>query len=102
MVTISVFTLATRSPWYALLALPPLVWTWWAWRAGTDADREGLRVQALLGRRRVRWSQIHTLRPAGRDRIVATTTDGRALLLTGVTSADLPELTAAAGTPRAG
>jgi Bacterial PH domain len=97
MVTISLLTLATLSPWYALVALPPLVWTWWAWRAGTDADQDGLRVLALLGRRRIRWSEISTLRPDERHRVIATTTDGRQLLLTGVTSADVPRLMKAAG-----
>jgi Bacterial PH domain len=97
MVTISVLTLATLSAWYALVALPPAVWTWWAWRAGTDADEGGVLVRALLGRRRVRWSEISQLRPDERHRILATTTDGRELLLTAVTSADLPRLVAVTG-----
>lgn len=102
MVTISVLTLGTLSPWYALVALPPLAWTWWAWRSGTDADQDGLRVQALLGWRRIRWSEISTLRPEGQHRVLATTTGGRELLLTGVTSADIPRLIEAAGVRRAG
>jgi hypothetical protein len=100
-VTISMLTLASLSPWYSLLSLPPLVWTWWAWRAGTDADLDGLRVRALLGRRRIRWSEISALRPDQHDRMVATTADGRELLLTGVTSADVPRLVAASGSPLA-
>lgn len=102
MVTVSALTLGTLSPWYALVAVPPLVWTWWAWWAGTDADQDGLRVRALLGRRRVGWPEINALRPDGRGRILATTTGGRELLLTGVTSADVPRLVEAAGAPRAG
>jgi hypothetical protein len=98
-VTISMLTLATLSPWFALLTLPPLAWTWWAWRAGTDADQDGLRVRALLGRRRIRWSEIRALRPDEQHRMVATIADGRELLLTGVTSADVPRLVAASGHP---
>ncbi|HEY8471239.1 MAG TPA: PH domain-containing protein [Natronosporangium sp.] len=102
MVSISLVTLGAYSAWLALLALPPLVWTWWAWHAGTDADQDGLRVRALLGRRRIEWSRVDTLVPDQRGRIVATTTDGRALLLTAVTRADLPRLTAVTGSPQAG
>jgi hypothetical protein len=98
-VTISLFTLATVSPWFLLLPLPAGVWTWWAWRAGTDADQDGLRVRALVGRRRVRWSEVSALHPDEHQRILATISDGRDLLLTGVTSADLPRLVAASGHP---
>lgn len=96
-VTISVLTLTPVSPWYALLVLPPLVWTGWVWRAGTDADRHGLRVQALLGRRDIRWSEVAGLRPDGRRRLVATLTDGNEVPLTAVPPAEAGQLVTASG-----
>jgi hypothetical protein len=97
MVTISVLTLVAVSPWFTLLLLPPLAWTTWVWRAGTDADRHGLRVRALLGRRAVRWSQVSALHPDQDQRLVATLTDGTELPLTAVTTADAGRLVAAGG-----
>jgi hypothetical protein len=96
-VTVSVLTLVAVSPWFALLLLPPLAWTAWVWRAGTDADRHGLRVRALLGRRDVRWSQVSALHPDQDRWLVATLTDGTEVPLTAVTAADAGRLVAAAG-----
>lgn len=107
MVTISLLTLVVASPWFALLLLPPLVWTCWVWRAGTDADRHGLRVRALLGRRDLPWSQVSALHPdrhvrgrrdSGRHRqLVATLTDGTEVSLTAVSATDAGRLVGAAG-----
>jgi hypothetical protein len=125
-VTISLLTLVAVSPWFALLLVPPAAWTGWVWRAGTDADRHGLRVRALLGRRDLPWSQVSALHPdrlvqgrserrrgrdsgrlrrlaggGGRDarhrRLVATLTDGTEVPLTAVTVADAGRLVAASG-----
>lgn len=97
MVTVSVLTLVAVSPWFALLLLPPMVWTGWVWRAGTDADRHGLRVRALLGHRDLRWSQLSALRPDDHGRLVATLTDGTEVPLAAVTAADAGRLVAAGG-----
>jgi hypothetical protein len=95
-ITISVLTLAAVSDWLVLLALPPLAWTVWVWRAGTDADRAGIRVRALAGHKWIPWSRVGGLVTEGR-RVVATLTDGATVPLTAVTPADLPRLAAASG-----
>jgi hypothetical protein len=95
-VTISVLTLASVSDWLALLALPPLAWTVWVWRAGTEADRTGIRVRALAGRKWIPWSRVRGLATEG-DRVAATLTDGATVPLTAVTPAELPRLAAASG-----
>jgi hypothetical protein len=86
--------------WYLLPAvLAPLLVAAWAWRAGTDADPEGLRLRAVLGQRRVPWSSVAELAGDGRGRAVARLADGRVLPLPAVRTADLPRLVAASGHP---
>lgn len=106
-VALSLTTLAVVSPWLALLALLPLVWMVWVWRAGTDAGPDGLRVRAMIGQRRVPWSQVQGLVTDRRGRVAASLHGGTTLPLTAVTPADLPRLRDAgelaagpAGTPR--
>lgn len=96
-VTVSVITLAGVSGWLVLVALLPLTWTVWAWRSGTDVDRAGVRVRALLGEKRIPWSQVHGMAVESRHRVVAKLTDGAVVPLTAVTAADLPRVTAASG-----
>lgn len=96
-VTISLTTLAAVSPWYGLLAVVPVAYTVWVWRSGTDADRDGLRVRALLGQRRIPWSEITGMARVPGDRVVATLRSGGAVLLTAVTPDALPRLVAASG-----
>ena len=94
---IAAVPLAASQPYLAPILLVPLAVAGWAWRAGTDADAAGVRVRALLGQRRVPWSRISGLVPAGRRRVAATLTDGSHLVLPAVTPADLPRLVAASG-----
>jgi hypothetical protein len=83
--------------WYlAPILLVPLAVMIWGWRAGTDADAEGVSVRALLGSRRLPWSRITGLVPDGR-RVVATLDGGGSVRLPAVTPADLPRLVAATG-----
>lgn len=96
-VTLSLITLATVSPWLMLIALVPLAWTLWVWRAGTDAGPDGLRVRALLGTRLVPWPDVQALVTDPRGRVTAVLGNGNALPLPGVTAADLPRLAAASG-----
>ncbi len=56
--TISTTTLAAVSGWLAVLLVPPLAWTIWLWRSGTDAGPDGIRVRALLGQRRIPWTAV--------------------------------------------
>jgi hypothetical protein len=84
--------------WYFLpAALVPLLVAAWAWRSGTDADRDGLRVRALLGQRRVPWSAVSELGGDDRGRAVARLRDGREVPLPAVRAEDLPRLVAASG-----
>jgi hypothetical protein len=79
------------------LVLVPLLVAGWAWRAGTDANANGLLVQALLGSRFVPWSQVEALVVGKRRRVYAKTTAGTAVRLPGVGPGDLPRLVAASG-----
>jgi len=83
--------------WYlAPILLVPLAVLVWGWRAGTDADRDGLSIRALFGARRVPWTRITGLVPTDR-RVIATLDGGGSLTLPAVTPADLPRLVAASG-----
>lgn len=91
-VAVSMTTLVTVSPWLGLLALIPLAWAGWVWRAGTDAGTDGLRVRGLLAARHIPWSRVDSVTAHGRAQVVATLSDGARLPLTAVTAADLPRL----------
>ncbi|GHJ49923.1 hypothetical protein Cs7R123_72650 [Catellatospora sp. TT07R-123] len=81
---------------YPLVLLVPLMVGMWAWRAGTDADADGLHVRALLGSRDITWPQIDELRAEGPRRVVAALLDGTVVPLTAVRPTDLPRLAATA------
>jgi hypothetical protein len=95
---ISAVPLLAGSPYLGVVLLVPLAVAVWAWRAGTDADRAGLTVRALLGSRRVPWSQVDAIATGPGRRVTATLVDGKSLALTAVTPADVPRLVAASGT----
>jgi hypothetical protein len=78
------------------ILLIPLAVAIWGWRAGTDADAQGLRVRALVGSRRIPWADVAALLPQSR-RVYVRTTDGRTFRLAAVTPDDLPKLIAASG-----
>jgi Bacterial PH domain len=83
--------------WYLTpILLVPLAVLVWGWRAGTDADRDGLTVRALLGGRRLPWARITGLVRDGR-RVVAVLDGGTYVRLPAVGPADLPRLVAASG-----
>jgi len=94
-VAISTLTLAGVSPYLGALALIPLGYAAWLWRAGTDAGPAGLRVRALLGQRLIPWPEVTAVIPDGRGRVLAGLTGGATVPLTAVTTADLPRLAAA-------
>jgi hypothetical protein len=107
---LSAFSLAAVGGFWLLTPLVPLIFTLWAWRAGTDADQQGLRIRSLLTTRSIPWSMVTALavtpRPAilgtltgRRDKVVATLDGGRAVTLTAVRPADLHTLVAASGQP---
>lgn len=87
--------LASVSWYFAPVLLIPLAVTVWAWRAGTDAGPDGVRVRALLGDRQIPWSEISELGGDSRGRAHARLTDGQVVTLTAVRVGDLPRLTEA-------
>ena len=87
--------------WWAypllLIMLIPIGVMFWGWRAGTDADADGVRPRSLgLGARPIAWSEIVGIVPQGR-RVYAALSDDRAIPLPAVTRADVPRLVAASG-----
>jgi len=79
------------------LLIIPLVVAVWGWRAGTDADAEGLTVRAALGSRQIPWSDVSELITDARGRVCARLGSGKAVTLPAVSAADLPRLVAASG-----
>ncbi len=93
-------------PWYAypllLILLVPLGVILFGWRAGTDANAEGLRLRPLgLGATPLAWSEIVGIVPQQR-RVYAILGDDRAVALPGVARTDIPRLVAASGQELAG
>lgn len=93
---IGTLPLLGASPLFAPLLLLPLAVAAWGWRAGTDVDDRGLVLRALLGSRRIPWTQVDALLPEQR-RVQARLANGRVVTLPAVTPADLPRLVAASG-----
>lgn len=86
--------------WYLLpILLVPLAIAAGAWRAGTDASPQGLRVRALLGSRFVPWSRIERLDVGRRRKVYAHTVDGATVPLPAVRPSDLPRVFAVIGGP---
>lgn len=79
--------------------LVPLLVGGWAWRAGTDAGPDGLRLRAALGGRRIAWDEVAEFGGDHRGRAVVRLVDGRLLALPAVCARDLPKLAAASGPP---
>jgi len=89
--------LLRASGWFFFVPLAAAVFAVWAWRSGTDATPDGLRVRALLGSREIAWSRVEALVPTPRGKVEAVLTDGGRITLTGVRREDLPKLVAASG-----
>jgi hypothetical protein len=87
-----VVPLAFAAPWLPVLLVIPLVIAVWVLRSGVDLDDEGLTVQALLGRRRVPWTDVAGIRVAPRGDLWLVTTAGTELRLPVVRARDLPRL----------
>lgn len=86
--------------WYLTpLLLVPVAIGVWSWRAGTDADPDGVRIRALFGQRSISWSEIAELACDPRGQAMVRLSDGRTVALPAVRSADLPHLIAASGQP---
>ncbi|MDQ7909190.1 PH domain-containing protein [Phytohabitans sp. ZYX-F-186] len=84
--------LASAGWYYLPILLVPIAVVAWALRAGTEVGPDGLRVRALLGERRIGWSEISELGSDRRGRVLARLTDGQVVPLTSVRDRDLPRL----------
>ena len=94
---IAAVPMLAASPWFAFLLLIPLAVGLWSWRAGTDADEDGLRVRAAFGSSRVRWRDVSALAVDPRGKVFVRTTNDHVLHLTAVPATQLPRLIAASG-----
>jgi len=84
--------------WFLVpLLLVPLAVGVWAWRAGTDADAQGLHLRALFGERLIPWSRVVELNGDPRGQAVVRLDDGSHTRLPAVRAADLHKLVAASG-----
>ncbi|GAB3153687.1 hypothetical protein GCM10027290_46960 [Micromonospora sonneratiae] len=84
--------------WYFLpVLLIPLAVGVWAWRAGTDADSQGLRLRALFGQRLIPWTQVAELTADQNGQAVVRLVDGSNTRLPAVRATDLRKLVAASG-----
>jgi hypothetical protein len=96
-VMISGLSLATWAPYFLPVLVVPLAVAIWSWRAGTDADTDGLTVRAALGSRRLPRPSVSGLVTDARGHVSAQLTSGKSVALPAVTSADLTRLVAASG-----
>jgi hypothetical protein len=94
--------LASAGWQYLPVLLVPVVIVAWALRAGTDAGPEGLRVRALIGQRRIAWSEVSELGADRRGRVLARLTSGQVVPLTSVRDRDLPRLVEVSNPPSPG
>jgi hypothetical protein len=88
---------AAAAPLLWLVYLIPLGIIVWTLRVRTEVDPGAVTVRRVLGRRRVPWSEISSLRLGDRARVSAVLTDGSELPLPAVHVRDLPQLAAASG-----
>ena len=88
---------ASAAPLLWLVYLVPLGIIVWTLRVRTEVDPDAVTVRRVLGRRRVPWSEISSLRLGDRARVSAVLTDGSELPLPAVHVRDLPQLAAASG-----
>jgi hypothetical protein len=94
---ICVLPLASSARWLAVLWLLPVATAAWVLRAGVDVDRTGLTVRALLGSRRLPWSEVAGLRVGRRGRLAAVLRGGGAVRLPVLRPRHLPLVAAASG-----
>jgi hypothetical protein len=94
---ICVLPLASSAPWLAVLWLLPIAAAVWVLRAGVDVDRAGLTVRALLGSRRLPWTEVAGLRADDRGRLVAVLRSGGAVRLPVLRPRHLALVAAASG-----
>ena len=85
------------SPWALLLLLLPALLALWILRVGVTVDGDGLGVQSLVGRRRIRWDELAGIRVGRRGDLWLVTTRRTELRLPVLRARDLPRLSALSG-----
>jgi hypothetical protein len=95
-IAVCVTPVAFAGPFLWLVYLLPIGMIVWVLRVRTTVDGEALTVRRVLGRRRVPWTEISSLR-LGQRRVSAMLSDGAELPLPAVAVQDLPQLAAASG-----
>ncbi len=88
--------LAFAGPFLWLVYLVPLAVVVWTLRVRTVVDPDALTVRKVVGQRRVRWSEISSLR-LGERRVSAVLHDGPEMALPAVGVHDLPRIAAVSG-----
>ncbi|MER7165498.1 PH domain-containing protein [Micromonospora sp. NPDC000207] len=99
--TIGALPLACAHWYLSPVLLVPLAVVLWGWRAGTHADARELRLQGLVGRRRIAWDRVAELFPDQRGRGAVRLDDGTVFALPAVRGVDLPRLVAVTDPPTA-
>ncbi|MEV4630226.1 PH domain-containing protein [Micromonospora sp. NPDC049523] len=94
---ISALPLASAGWYFTPILLVPLLIGIWAWRAGTDADRAGVKIRALFGQRLIPWHEVVQLGVDDRRRVIASLTGGQVVSLPAVPADGLHRLVAASG-----
>ena len=95
--TLCVIPLATASPWLLVLLAIPVLALAWVLRAGVDVDPGGVTVRALLGSRRIPWSDVVGLQAGPRGDLWLVLAGGRRLRLPTARARHLPLIAAASG-----
>jgi hypothetical protein len=94
---ISGISLGAWAPYLLPLLILPLAVALWSWRAGTDADAEGITVRSAVASRRLPWQSVTGLVTDPSGRVSAQLSSGTAIVLPAVTTRDLPRLVSATG-----
>jgi hypothetical protein len=89
-------SLGSWAPYLLPVLIVPVAIALYTWRAGTDADSEGLVVRTVR-RRRLPWTAVTDLVTDARGRVSAQLTSGQSVALPAVRRTDLPRLIAASG-----
>jgi hypothetical protein len=82
---------------FGVILLVPIAIALWAWRSGTDVTADGITVRAMLGSRRIPWSEVAELAPDGKGGVAVRLASGAAVTLPAVPAAALPAVAAASG-----
>ena len=85
------------SAWALLVLLVPGLLALWVLRVGVTVGDDGIGVQSLVGRRRVRWDELSGIRVGQRGDLFLVTTRRTELRLPVLRARDLPRLSTLSG-----